>query len=222
MNIERYKMPVIIAAGLHGALFLIMPDGSATDIPPPDKTVIVGEIPLTNPPVEEVVPPEDRDTSAPAGGAKPLPGRPDVPPPLKGDEVFVVPVSHTTPSLDPVRNLKDYRGEPIGPGVGPGDLSGVDIPGVGSLDRVPRAMVQPAPNYPDALRRDGTDGAVTVEFVVDTAGRVVSAEAVKWTRREFVEPAVRAVLRWRFEPGTLDGRKVRFRMAVPIEFNASR
>jgi hypothetical protein len=29
------------------------------------------------------------------------------------------------------------------------------------------------------------------------------------------------VLRWRFEPGTIGGRRVSFRMAVPIEFNAT-
>ena len=81
-------------------------------------------------------------------------------------------------------------------------------------------MVQRAPGYPEMLRRDGVDGSVTVEFVVGTDGRVLQAEAVKWSHREFVEPAVRAVREWRFEPGTQGGRKVRFRMAVPIEFNA--
>ena len=55
---------------------------------------------------------------------------------------------------------------------------------------------------------------------MDTSGRVVSAEAVRWTHRNFVDSAVRAVLLWRFEPGTIDGRKVSFRMAIPIEFVA--
>jgi len=59
---------------------------------------------------------------------------------------------------------------------------------------------------------------VTVEFAVDTEGRVVRAEAVRYTHREFAEPAVRAVLKWRFEPGRRHGRVVPFRMAVPMEF----
>jgi TonB family protein len=62
---------------------------------------------------------------------------------------------------------------------------------------------------------------VTVEFVVDTAGRVVSAEALRWTHRDFVDPTVQAVLRWRFEPGTIKGRKVNFRMTIPVEFVAT-
>ena len=109
-------------------------------------------------------------------------------------------------------------GDLRGPGDGPGSFP--SVPDIRSLDRVPRATVRPVPSYPDAMRKSGTSGSVTVEFVVDTTGRVVTAEAVRWTHREFVDPAVLAVLRWRFEPGTMNGRKVSFRMAVPIEFNA--
>jgi len=222
MNIERYKMPVIIAAGLHGALFLVMPE---TTVGHPTELVDVPKewAPPVNDPVPvDLTPPEESPSSEPAGGGKPLPGIPDVPQPLRDMTAITVPITHHTPSIDPVKDLAGYRGEPIGPGVGPGDLANVGIPGIANLDRVPRAMVQPAPAYPASLRNDGVSGSVMVEFVVDTTGRVVSAEPIKWTHREFVEPAVRAVLRWRFEPGTLDGRKVRFRMAVPIEFSAER
>lgn len=82
-------------------------------------------------------------------------------------------------------------------------------------------MSQPAPTYPYAMRTAGITGSVVVEFVVNMAGEVITADAVKWTHRDFVDPAVRAVMHWRFEPGTVQGKKVRFRMAVPIEFNAA-
>jgi protein TonB len=223
MNIERYKLPAIIAASLHGALFLIIPDptvGHATepvDVPNEwEKPAMPDPLPV------DLTPPEEHESIVPAGGGKPLPSMPDVPQLLTATPLFTVPVMQHMPSLDPVKSLAEYRGEPVGPGVGPGDLANVGIPGIANLDRVPRAMVQPSPSYPSSLRNDGVSGSVTVEFVVDTAGRVITAEPVKWTHREFVEPAVRAVLRWRFEPGTLDGRKVRFRMAVPIEFAADR
>ena len=39
------------------------------------------------------------------------------------------------------------------------------------------------------------------------------------TDREFVEPALRAVRHWRFEPGRRDGKAVPFRMTIPIEFS---
>jgi protein TonB len=219
MNIERYKLPVIIAASLHGALFLSTPDTTtARDITPTDTAV------WKKPPVEPIeVPLDPADDSGEAGGGpKPLVTSPDIPQPSAEKADFTVSVSPYAPAINPVNTLIDHTGLPRVPGVGPGDLGGMGIPGVRNLDRVPRAMVQPSPDYPTSLRNDGIGGSVTVEFVVDTSGRVMSAEAVKWTQREFVEPAVRAVMRWRFEPGTLDGRKVRFRMAVPIEFNAER
>ncbi|MBE36925.1 MAG: hypothetical protein CMI16_15450 [Opitutaceae bacterium] len=38
------------------------------------------------------------------------------------------------------------------------------------------------------------------------------------TDRRFEEAALRAVSKWRFEPGRRHGRVVQFRMAVPIIF----
>lgn len=221
MNIQRYKWPVIITASLHGALFLSIPDTTAQATTPLDKS---GEM-WTKPPIEPIEvplePSEDQPSGEARGGPDPLPSTPDVPQPLTDQGKFTVPVSPYSPAINPVKTLVDHTGLQNGTGVGLGGLGNGVIPGVANLDRVPRAMVQPSPDYPTALRHDGISGSVTVEFVVDTTGRVMRADAVKWTHREFVEPAVRAVLRWRFEPGTLDGRKVRFRMAVPIEFNAA-
>jgi protein TonB len=223
MNIQRYKMPVIIAAAIHGALFLCMPEKTAGDIAPPEQFVSIYEPPSTPDPVTQVPEPnEDAGATASSAAAKPLPSAPERLEPLKGDEPFTVPLMPYQRSVEPVPDLAHHRGLPPGAGDVSGNFGPVGIPEVGQLDRIPRAVVQTAPNYPDEMRRGGIDGAVTVRFVVGMTGEVISAEAVKWTHREFVDPAVRAVLRWRFQPGTQDGRKVSFRMAVPIEFNAAR
>lgn len=221
MNTQRFGWPVIIAASLHGALFLISSEPRVTDIDPP----------RTKPTEIRIVPEDERITmrpedggdpdSAAGGPVTPLPSIPDVPEPLRGDEAFTVPVTPYQPSIVPVKTLDGVIGLPSETGIGIGPVGRPALPGVDKLDRRPRAMVQPAPAYPDDMRRASIDGSVTVEFVVDTEGRVLRAEAVKWTHREFVDPAVRAVLRWRFEPGTQNGRKVSFRMAVPIEFSAT-
>jgi protein TonB len=87
------------------------------------------------------------------------------------------------------------------------------------LDRIPRATVQQPPDYPATMHQNGITGSVTVEFEVDTEGRVIRAEAIHYTHREFAGPAVREVLQWRFEPGKRNGRPVPFRMAIPIEFS---
>jgi len=140
--------------------------------------------------------------------------------PLRGDEPFKVPVTRESPVVDRVKNLEGVTGLDPGTGWEPGDLTGVRLPLGHELDREPRPIARPSPRYPADMRQAGLEGSVTVEFVVGTDGRVVTAEAVRWTRREFVDEAVGAVRTWRFEPGTINGRKVRFRMAVPIEFMA--
>jgi protein TonB len=57
-----------------------------------------------------------------------------------------------------------------------------------------------------------------VEFEVDVKGRVVSALVKHSSDRAFEEPTLRAVLKWRFEPGLLQGSPVPFRMVIPVNF----
>ncbi|HWA26476.1 MAG TPA: TonB family protein [Lacunisphaera sp.] len=220
MNIERYAIPVIAAIGLHGLLFVSSIDPVVifpTRKPIRDKTT---EMPIE---VIQVTASDPVQGESAGGGApNPLPPSPEMPRELPKETIFRVDVQESMVPIKPVASLAKI---PATVGLPDGDGSGLGngLRGVfrsGDLDHIPRATVQPAPNYPGSMRE--INGSVTVEFVVDTAGRVVTAEAVRWTHREFVDPAVRAVLRWRFEPGTLNGRRVSFRMAVPIEFNAER
>jgi protein TonB len=86
------------------------------------------------------------------------------------------------------------------------------------LDRIPEPVLQTVPVYPFNLRRDGVEGKVQVEFIVDTDGRVRDAFAVASTNAGFEESAVIAVSKWKFRPGMKEGRKVNTRMAVPVVF----
>ncbi len=58
-----------------------------------------------------------------------------------------------------------------------------------------------------------------VEFIVEETGRVLDPRVLDSTDRVFEEATLRAVAKWRFEPGTRDGRIVRFRMTVPGVFS---
>jgi protein TonB len=87
------------------------------------------------------------------------------------------------------------------------------------LDNTPRTRSQIPPVYPADARRAGITGKVMVEFVVDEEGRVHDPRVMNSSDRVFEEPSLRAISRWRFEPGRKDGRIVRFRMAVPVDFN---
>ena len=89
------------------------------------------------------------------------------------------------------------------------------------LDRKPRPLFQAPPSYPVELRKKGMAGTVFVGFLVDTEGRVQSPKVEKSTNPAFDRPAVEAVRQWKFEAGTRNGEKVRFKMRVPITFSAS-
>jgi protein TonB len=102
---------------------------------------------------------------------------------------------------------------------GPGYFAKAGIASMSSLDHAPETTLQVSPEYPYALKHSGITGEVTVEFVVDLNGRVRDVRVVKASHPEFVDPAVRAVSRWRFQPGRRQNVPVAFRMAVPILFH---
>jgi len=221
MNIQRYILPGSIAAALHVAFVLGFNEESG-------PIIRIVEVPLVSPPPKPpeepiVLPPQEKTSSTepvqPLGGG---PTPPEIEPPLTP----LKQTDFTIPEDDHRRAKEKTKLTTIPPTIGPGEFGKLGtvewnegINGIDKLDRVPRATVQISPEYPHAMRQIGATDAVTVEFDVDTEGRVVRASAVRFTHREFVEPAVRAVLKWRFEPGRRNGRAVPFRMAIPMEFS---
>lgn len=220
MNIHKYLLPASIAATMHVALLWLMPEQPytriievplVTDKPPiPD--------PVTEPPQEEEPRRDFESAVKPMAGGPPPPEIPETPVLPEKTDITIPVVEH--PKY-PVRELNTVP-KTFGPGdieaIGEHGPRGPDIFTIGALDRVPRAKVQIPPDYPYAMKQTGTGGSVVVEFDVDIAGQVVRVEAISYTDREFVEPAVRAVRKWRFEPGRRNGKAVPFRLAVPIEF----
>lgn len=216
----RFAVPAFVAAAGHAALlFLYAPVSPLPPVslpePPPTIRPIVHE-PVVAAPAPEVGP------SAPVRALRAGPVRPvteDRAVPTRED--FAVEQTRAGWKPDAAVSLSDIPGR-FGDGTtGPwreGEISRDGFTSAVSLDRIPRARVQVAPDYPVALRQAGVEGHAMVEFEVDAAGTVVAARVRETSAREFGEAAVRAVLRWRFEPGRKDGRIVPFRMAVPIGF----
>ena len=91
----------------------------------------------------------------------------------------------------------------------------------GDLDQRPRPLFQAAPVYPFELRRKRVEGNVRVVFVVDTEGRVTNPKVESATDPAFEKPALDAVRQWRFEAGSKDGKKVQFKMRIPITFKVT-
>lgn len=222
---RRFGVPACLAAAIHAVLlFAFVPATPSLDFTPPV------ELPRPRPFPEgllEILRPPADPAPTSAAVVKPLAGgptAPSLPDDVTGPRNPWIEMQHQP--MRPDTHKHDLKIVPGTPG-GPGDIAGrgtwgppaTPVLGIDHLDRTPRAVAQPAPDYPFALRQSGVTGQVFVEFEVDTAGRVVTARIVRGGEKEFEEAALRAVLQWRFEPGRKDGRAVPFRMAVPIGFN---
>ncbi|MES2694561.1 MAG: TonB family protein [Verrucomicrobiota bacterium] len=218
---RTYGLPIALAAALHGAvLFGFNCKTSRAEQPKPPKTIVT-EYALHAPPEE--LPPII--LAGEASEAKNAP--PERPQPISSPEPAAVEVTSVftfTPPPVPVNiNQEDMR-SPIWspPGVKDGKGEGPDFSNVlagVNLDRTPNAKFQGAPIYPFEQKRLGERGEVMVDFVVDETGSVIHANVVSSSNRAFEENTLRAVMKWKFEPGKRNGRVVPFRMVVPVVFN---
>jgi TonB family protein len=80
-----------------------------------------------------------------------------------------------------------------------------------------RAISKPDPVYPQLAKAAGIEGVVTVELLIDEAGRVLSAHATgghPLLRQE----AERAALRTRFTPSTLSNQPVKVKGIITFNF----
>lgn len=75
-----------------------------------------------------------------------------------------------------------------------------------------------APVYPDEMRRLGTSGVVTVSILIDEKGNVNDPQVVKASNEAFSQPALDALVRWKFKPAKQAGEAVAMRVSIPIQF----
>jgi TonB family protein len=92
---------------------------------------------------------------------------------------------------------------------GDGFVAGtVSFPTFGSLDASPKAIEQPMPVFPAALRGRVAGGSATVRFYVDESGHARAAAVTEATSPEFADAAKAAVEQWRYEAPRQNGRAV--------------
>jgi len=89
---------------------------------------------------------------------------------------------------------------------------------VGGDVKQPRQLVSVAPDYPPIARTAKVEGTVEVDAVIDEQGNVVQARAVSGPKLLFAA-AVQAVVKWKYEPTTLDGMPVPIQMQVAVVFH---
>lgn len=145
-------------------------------------------------------------------------------PPSLVDLPTVVPVNAFTQPLQPPPppGLTAAKGAISIPVTKPGTQLGKgmkDLFDVANLDQPPVLRVPVQPNYPFEMRRAGISGEVTVEYIVDSSGSVAAVQVIRSSQREFEQPALQAVGKWKFRPGRKGGRAVNTRVQQVITFN---
>ncbi len=91
------------------------------------------------------------------------------------------------------------------------------------VDVPPELLSHPPVSYPEILRQAGIGGRAVVEAVIDTTGRAErgSITVLSTTNPLFGQPAVVVVAASIYRPGKINGRAVRVRVQIPIDFQVA-
>ncbi|MBK8965115.1 MAG: energy transducer TonB [Saprospiraceae bacterium] len=74
--------------------------------------------------------------------------------------------------------------------------------------------------YPESALENRIGGKVIVRFVVDTTGNATDIEVLQGVSADIDQEAVRLVgLLNNWTPGTVDGKKTRVRIQIPLTFS---
>ncbi len=74
------------------------------------------------------------------------------------------------------------------------------------------------PEYPTIYLNTGTEGTVILEVIVDRTGKVESYRVLRSDGDLFTTAAVEAVKKYRYKPGTMNGKPVKFRVIERFRF----
>lgn len=89
------------------------------------------------------------------------------------------------------------------------------------LDRVPVPLTELEPTYPHGLLAIGKAGRVVLRIDIDAAGAVSRPTIIESSRTGFLKSALYAIYEWKFSPGLKDGKAVKARAEVTLDFNGS-
>jgi periplasmic protein TonB len=121
----------------------------------------------------------------------------------------------------PRAGLGTGPGEGIGPGGGPGYGLGTDggvvySPGRGVVPPVP--IYAPEAEFSDEARRSKYQGVCLISIIVDTHGNPQNPRVVQRLGMGLDEKAIEAIRRYKFKPGTKDGKPVPVMITIEVDF----
>jgi protein TonB len=139
----------------------------------------------------------------------------------------VFPQPAARPSVEPATQPSSSIAAADSPAPAPAvsEPTGANIPDTvpypaNELDIYPQALTRIAPDYPEAARDAHVAGSVTLLVLIDEAGKVVDtsvSDAVP--DGVFEETAQAALANASFYPAQKDGRAVRSRILIKVEFD---
>jgi TonB family protein len=111
-------------------------------------------------------------------------------------------------------------GSGTGGGLGPGEGGGVGggVYRVGGGVTAPTLVSKVEPEYSEEARKAKYQGSVTLYIQVDTNGRAINIRVLHSLGLGLDEKAMEAVRKWRFRPGTKDGRAVVVEAQIEVNF----
>lgn len=101
---------------------------------------------------------------------------------------------------------------------GIGASSEIEIFALDALDSIPRRLDSTKVRYPPKMLSRGAEGEVRLNVVVDESGNTQVDSVEYASRPEFVECAVAAASKFRYESPKKNGRAVRAKFILPIPF----
>lgn len=89
---------------------------------------------------------------------------------------------------------------------------------VGGDVKAPRISNKVDPEYTEVARRARVQGIVILEAIIDKQGNVDNVKVIRGLPMGLSESAVQAVKRWKFRPGTMNGRPVDVIFNLTVNF----
>lgn len=206
----RFRLGITAALLIHAAIFAITWP-TVAQAPPADPEPVLIPFPIT-----EFIPERREPEIIPV----------EVPPqPPPGPPIISGPPNDPEPVERPLHLAIEVPDVPIGHVAVPIDLPlppeievketffvGVDI-------AAPSILAKIEPRFTEPARRAGIQGAVILDLIIDTAGRVESVTVLRGLPLGLTKSAVEAVEQWRFEPSVFNDRPVSVRYILTVHFN---
>jgi len=108
------------------------------------------------------------------------------------------------------------KGGGVGPGEGGGFGGGVFRVGGGVTSPVPVYKIEP--EYSEEARKAKYQGTVVLSVIIDATGKPTNLKVLRELGLGLDQKAIEAVQKWRFRPGTKDGKPVAVYATIEVNF----